>query len=239
MPAVCVPVGMRHVGRKIGQGLLTFLAGLLLTTVLYLLAGLVLGSISVNKSYAQTSQGIEVFVTDNGVHTDLILPVKTHIIDWRDKLHVQDYSGADSSFTHVGFGWGDREFYMETPEWTDLTLTTAIKSLFWPTRTAMHVEYIARPLRQNKFQQPILLTEEQYQSLVQYILDSFQQQPDGEFMLIEGMGYHSRDNFYEAHGKFHLFKTCNGWVNGGLKAMGHRAAFWAPFSFSVMRQVRE
>jgi uncharacterized protein (TIGR02117 family) len=236
---MCVPIAMYYYWRKTGKGLAAFFAGLALMTVLYTLLGLVLGSIPVNKSYAQASQGIEIFVTDNGVHTDLILPVKTEVIDWRDKLYVQDYAGADSTFTQVGFGWGDRRFYMETPEWKDLTLTTAITSLFWPTRTAMHVEYIARPLKQNKHQQPVLLSEAQYKDLVQYILNSFQQQPDGEFLLIEGMGYHTRDNFYEAHGKFHLFKTCKGWVNGGLKAMGHRYAFWAPFSFSVMRQVRD
>jgi hypothetical protein len=116
--------------RKTGKGLLAFLSGLLLMTVLYILSGLVLGSIPVHSSYAQAKQGIEIFVTDNGVHTDLVLPVKTEFIDWRDKLYVQDYTGADSTFTHVGFGWGDRQFYMETPEWTDLTLTTAITSLF-------------------------------------------------------------------------------------------------------------
>lgn len=236
---MCVPIAMYLFWRKTGKGFLAFLAGLALMTVLYILAGITLGAIPVNSSYAQATEGIEIFVTDNGVHTDLVLPIKTDIIDWRDKLYLQDYAGADSSFTHVGFGWGDRQFYMETPEWKDLTLTTAITSLFWPTRTAMHVEYIAQPLRQNKYQQPVIITKAQYQALVQYILDSFQQQPNGDFLLIEGKGYHTRDNFYEANGKFHLFKTCNSWVNGGLKAMGHRAAFWAPFSFVVMRQVRE
>ncbi|WP_169336196.1 TIGR02117 family protein [Pontibacter roseus] len=224
--------------RKAGKGVAAFLLGLALMTALYLAAGLVLGSIPVNSSYAQATQGVEIWVTDNGVHTDLVLPVKTAYMDWRDKLHLQDYAGADSTFTHVGFGWGDRQFYMETPEWTDLTFTTAITSLFLPTRTAMHVEYIARPLRQNKYQQPVIISEQQYEELVQYILKTFQQQPNGEFLLIAGSGYHSRDNFYEANGKFHLFKTCNSWVNGGLKAMGHKAAFWAPFSFLVMRQVR-
>ena len=224
--------------KKTGKSLATLFASLVLMAALYAVAGLVLGSLPVNNSYAQAKQGVEIFVTNNGVHTDFVLPVKTPYIDWRDKLHLQDYAGADSTFTHVGFGWGDRKFYMETPEWKDLTLTTAIAALFWPTRTAMHVEYIARPLKQNKYQQPVLVTEGQYQALVQYILDTFQQQPNGEFILIKGRGYHDRDNFYEANGKFHLFKTCNGWVNGGLKAMGHRAAFWAPFSFSVMQQVR-
>lgn len=224
--------------RKAGKGLLAFFAGLVLMTMLYILSALVLGSVPVNSSYAQTTQGIEIFVTNNGVHTDLVLPVKTRYIDWRDRLHVQDYAGADSTFTHVSFGWGDRKFYMETPEWKDLTLTTAITALFWPTRTAMHVEYIARPLQKNKHQQPVVVTEEQYQALVQYLLDSFQQEPDGEFLLIEGKGYNDRDNFYEATGKFHLFKTCNVWVNGGLKAMGYRTALWTPFSFQVMRQVR-
>ena len=207
-------------------------------TALYLILALVLGTLSVNQSFAQATNGVEVFVTDNGVHTDWVLPVKTPYFDWRTKLHLQDYAGADSTFTHVGFGWGDRRFYMETPEWKDLTLTTAITALFWPTRTAMHVEFIPAPLKPTKSQRPLTLTPAQYEALVAYILKTFQQQ-GGQFILIPGRGYSATDNFYEANGKFYLFKTCNTWTNGGLKAIGAEAAFWAPFSFSVMRHLPE
>ncbi|MFD2245770.1 TIGR02117 family protein [Pontibacter ruber] len=224
--------------RKAGRGAMYFLAVLGTMTALYLIVALLLGTLSVNNSYAQATEGIEVFVTDNGVHTDWVLPVNTPYIDWRSKLHLQDYAGADSSFTHVSFGWGDRQFYMETPEWSDLTLTTAITSLFWPTRTAMHVEYIPAPLKPNKKQRPLVLTPQQYEALVNYILKTFQQQ-NGQFLLIPDHGYYDTDNFYEAHGKFHLFKTCNSWTNGGLKAIGAEAALWAPFSFLVMRHLPE
>ncbi|WP_242927047.1 TIGR02117 family protein [Pontibacter vulgaris] len=208
-----------------------------LLVLLYLLAVVVLGSIPVNRSYAETREGIEIFVTDNGVHTDFVLPVKTAITDWRTQLLLQDYKGADSSYTHIAFGWGDRRFYMETPEWKDLRLDVAITALFWPTRSAMHVSYIRRPLIPNKYQRPVILSEAQYEQLVNYISGTFRQQ-NGQFILIKGAGYTSEDNFYEAHGRFHLFRNCNNWTNRGLKTIGVKTAAWAPLPFAIMRHLR-
>ncbi len=205
--------------------------------LLYLVAALFLGSIPVNSSYAQAREGIKIFVTDNGVHTDFVLPVNAGGTDWRTSLPLQDYAGADSSYTHVAFGWGDRRFYMETPEWKDLRLDVAFTALFWPTRSAMHVEYIPRPLTSNKYQRPLILTEAQYQLLVNYITGTFKQK-NGEFILIKGAGYTSEDNFYEANGRFHLFRNCNNWTNRGLKTIGVKTAFWAPLPFAIMRHLR-
>src|SRR5688572_14368481 len=85
--------------------------------LLYALAVLVLGLVPVNNTYAQTQQGIEIMVIDNGIHTDLVVPVKSNIIDWAGYLPVSDYPGVKPGFTHLAFGWGNRKFYMETPEW--------------------------------------------------------------------------------------------------------------------------
>ncbi|MCC9166102.1 TIGR02117 family protein [Pontibacter harenae] len=208
-------------------------------SLLFFVLGFILSSFAANEGFAQAAQqdSVEIFVTSNGVHTDLVLPIATPHIDWRTKLPLHHFATANNSDSHVAFGWGDRRFYIETPEWKDLTPGVAISAALWPTKTAMHVEYIENPLIPNKYQLPIKLSPEQYQELVRYVLTSFQSE-NGGFMLIEGAGYTGDDNFYEAHRKFYLLKNCNNWVNQGLKAAGAKAALWAPFPYAIMRHYR-
>jgi len=207
--------------------------------LLAIVTAFILSFIPVNTRFepAVTEDSIQIFITSNGIHTDLILPVKTPYIDWRDKINLQHFVSADSSFTYIGFGWGDRQFYMNTPEWSDLTIEVALDAMFIPSASAMHVEYIRRPLKPNKHQRPIIVTPAQYRQLVNYITGSFQTR-NNNFILIPGKGYSSTDNFYEANEKFYFPKNCNYWVNKGLKAAGLKAAFFAPFPYAVMRHYR-
>lgn len=207
---------------------------------LFLLSALALSSIPVNTSLAQAPQEeevVEIFVTSNGVHTDIVVPVATPYTDWRRKLPLHHFANADSSYTHVAFGWGDREFYMKTPSWRDLTLDVALRASLWPTPSAMHATYIPSRLTPTKHQLPVLLSPEQYRQLVGYIDASFQKE-NGNYRHITGSGYTGQDTFYEAHGKFYILKNCNNWVNQGLKAAGVEAALWAPLPFAVMRHLR-
>ncbi|GAB3202277.1 TIGR02117 family protein [Pontibacter aydingkolensis] len=207
--------------------------------VLFFATGFILSSFPLNRSFAQAteSDSIEIFVTSNGVHTDIIVPVVTPYIDWRTKIPLSDFERVDSSYAYLGFGWGDRRFYMETPEWSDLKPGVVLSSALWPTRTAMHVEYIRNKLKPNKHQRPILVSPEQYQSLINYIDESFQKQ-NGSYRHISDSGYSHNDTFYEANGKFYLFKNCNNWVNQGLRKMGVKTAIWAPFPYAIMRHLR-
>ena len=213
-------------------------AGLLTGVVLYALFMVSLGFFPVNRSFAQVPEGIEIFVLDNGVHTDLALPVKTELLDWRSKLPVQDYPEADSSWQYAVFGWGDRRFYMETPEWGDLRPGVAIGAALWPTPSAMHVYYEPRRRKVTEKTVPVTLSPEQYEKLVNYITGTFKQQ-NGSFILIPGKGYTGADNFYEAHGHFSFFRTCNTWTNNALKAAGLKTGAWAILPSGVMRHLPE
>ncbi|WP_114781752.1 TIGR02117 family protein [Botryobacter ruber] len=229
---------MHQVLKQLLKRIFQFLGSLFLLGCLFLLLALVLSSIPVNKSFAQTdTSDVQIFVTDNGVHTDIVVPVRTALLDWRTRLPLDQYADADSSYTHVGFGWGDRRFYMKTPEWKDLRPGVFVTALFWPTRSAMHVHYVPRPLTVNKYQRPVQLSQEQYRQLVAFLQQSFQQQ-DGEFILIPGAGYSGEDNFYEAHGRFYILRNCNNWTNRGLKEAGVKTAFWAPIPYAIMRHLR-
>jgi len=231
---------MRYVLQKISVAIGWVLAFIVGAAVLFLAAAFILSSFTVNNGYAQVQpqeEQIEIFVTSNGVHTDIVVPVSTSYIDWRDKLPLHHFGNVDSSYQYVAFGWGDRRFYMETPEWKDLTPEVAITAAFWPTRTAMHVDYIRARLAHTKRQRPLYITPAQYQELIKYIDGSFVQ-PEGRYLHISGSGYAGTDTFYEAHGKFYILKNCNSWVNGGLKSMGVKTAVWAPIPFAIMRHLR-
>jgi uncharacterized protein (TIGR02117 family) len=221
---------------------LKFLKKLLLAffslVLFYLAAIVVCGLWPVNRSFAQSPENYEIVVMDNGVHTDLALPVKTSVIDWNQYLFLKDYKGANAGFTHFAFGWGNRKFYMETPEWRDLDLDVALSAAFGFGKSAMHVYYLRAAPKASKKNVVLKLSETQYRQLVTYILHTFQQE-NGSFLLIKGKGYTSTDNFYEANGSFSLLKTCNSWTNSGLKAAGIKTVFWAPLPHLMMRKLRK
>ncbi|MDX5482248.1 MAG: TIGR02117 family protein [Hymenobacteraceae bacterium] len=229
---------MRRIVANILSFILWALGTIAALTALFFLAAFVLGSVTVNSSYAQASEdSVEIFITSNGVHTDIVVPVSTPHIDWRSKIPLHHFADVDSSYTHLSFGWGDRRFYMQTPEWSDLTPGVALSAALWPTPTAMHVEYISSRLEPNRQQLPIRISAEQYRQLIAYIDGSFQKE-NGTYRHIPDTGYSETDTFYEAHGRFYALKNCNNWVNQGLKTAELRSALWAPIPYAVMRHYR-
>lgn len=215
---------------KILFGFVTAILGL---TVLYGLFALVLSLIPVNAGAPQATEGIEIYITSNGVHTDFNVPVVSAAIDWRRHFSVQDYAGADASFQRIAFGWGDKGFYLRTPSWSDLTFATAVNALFLPSPTAMHVSYYRRSPLPDENSRKLYLSPEQYQQLIDYILKDFEKTANGEIMLIPDAGYGPYDNFYEAEGSYSLFYTSNNWVNEGLKEIGVKTALWSPFDKGI------
>ena len=225
------------------KGLLKLLLGLLATllglSLLYVGLAALLAYIPVNAQVPAPSKEVEIYITTNGVHADFTLPVQTPVVNWRRHFPLQEYAGAKSSDQYIAFGWGDRGFYLDTPQWSDLTASTAIEALFLPSPTAMHVTYYQQAPSPATDSRRLYLSEAQYRQLVRYIQKSFASTIDGDFLLIKGAGYSPYDNFYEANGSYSLFYTCNNWVNEGLKEIGVKTAVWAPFDWGVLHHLEE
>lgn len=51
--------------------------------------------------------------------------------------------------------------------------------------------------------------------------------------------YGKTDAFYEAKGKYSLFKTCNTWTNNALKASEQRACVWTIFQSGIFYQLNK
>ena len=62
---------------------------LLLLIGLYFLLAEVLSGIIVNKNQDQPKEMV-VYIYTNGFHTDIVMPVKTEMLDWSDKIKFSD-----------------------------------------------------------------------------------------------------------------------------------------------------
>jgi uncharacterized protein (TIGR02117 family) len=207
---------------------------------LYLFCSIVLAIIPVNTDFKEDENGIEIFVSSNGVHTDVIVPVKTSEKDWTELINPKDFKPSSQPFKYIALGWGDKGFYLNTPTWADLKFSTAINALFLGGSTAMHVSYETKAPKLDQYTRSIKISDAQYRTLVSYIEASFQIAEDGHYKLIRGHHYsNENDNFYDAKGSYYFFRTCNNWTNASLKTAGVKTAVWAPFDECVFFHLPE
>jgi uncharacterized protein (TIGR02117 family) len=174
--------------------------------------------------------GIKIYACDNGVHTDLVLPVSAEGIDWR-QLPYSDRQAAWMNLSHVSFGWGSRDFYINTPTWADVRPMTALKALLWD-ETVLHVEYRPEP-RPGETCGSWVVGRDDYQRIASFVRASLRGWPLQRPALVAA-GYGPRDSFLAAEGQYTPFDTCNQWTGQALRAGGAPVAGWTPFSFLVL-----
>ena len=92
---------------------------------LFLLAALVGGLVPVNRGWVEPDQGITIYIADNGIHADLVMPVQAAGLDWAPLVPRDDMASAPSHARWIAFGAGERHVYLDTPTWSDLSLRTA------------------------------------------------------------------------------------------------------------------
>jgi uncharacterized protein (TIGR02117 family) len=219
--------------RKWLKLVLRLLAAILALPALYFAAALVGGLIPANSGWQQPREGITIFVRTNGVHTWIMTPTVAAGVDWRPiapAAHIRDprYAGD-----YVAFGFGNREFYLNTPTWNDLSPRTAIAAAFGRGPGLVHVEHERRPSG-DEDNRPLVLAPEGYRRLAGHIRQSFELDAAGRSKPLLGRGYGPSDVFYEAQGSYNAYRTCNEWTGEVLRAAGVRMGAWTPFSESIM-----
>ena len=211
---------------------------LIAVLLLYGLASMLLPRIPVNSDWQQPADGIEIAVISNGVHTDIVMPVTHGAIDWTQSFPRREFAASSPIFAWISFGWGSRDFYLDTPTWADLRLSTALRALSGSGATAMHVGYIV-DLRNGEYCCRLRISEAQYEQLASQILASFAAGADERVQRIDAPGYTPYDHFYAARGSYSVVKTCNEWTGARLRSIGVRSGFWTPWASDVLRQLRE
>lgn len=172
------------------------------------------------------------------MHADLVLPIWTEEIDWSEEFPAEYFQQDVSAATHVAIGWGDKGFYLETPTWADLKVSTAANALLLPSETCLHVSMIRGELS-GEGVRSVTITAEQYRALVTFITKAFQRDAEGRAVQITGFAYHTNDAFFEAHGSYNCINTCNAWIGRALKSSGVRTPWLTPLPKTVFLYLPE
>ncbi|MEM7657971.1 MAG: DUF2459 domain-containing protein [Bacteroidota bacterium] len=216
--------------RRLIRWSLRFLLGLLGMIALYFLAAWIGSKIHLNEL---PSGDIPIQLVSNGVHVDVVFPLDHPESTWRTFFGDPDW--MKPSTRYVAIGWGERSFYLNTPNWSDLTVGTALHATLWPSPTAFHLTPLRGKLRSSPQVRTLMVSAEQHRQLVEAFQQAFSQ-PE---QAIPDASYTGKDRFYEAHGAYHLFMTCNEWINQRMKDADLPAVGWAPFDWGLMARFPE
>jgi uncharacterized protein (TIGR02117 family) len=207
---------------------------LLALPALYLLAALAGSLVPVNRGWTEAAQGTSIYIADNGVHADIIMPVKANGLDWAPLIPRSDFAAADPHARWIAFGSGERRVYLDTPTWWDIRPRTIWSALAGGKRV-MHAEYVPSP---DYAAREIRLRPEEYRRLWAAIRADFALGSIGRPQRIDHPGYGPADAFYSATGKANAVRTCNAVAAHWLRLAGIKTSAWPPFVSGLVWRYR-
>ncbi len=169
----------------------------------------------------------KIYILYSSMHTDIVLDLENSNVDW-NRLLPQVVKGRKKGY--LGFGWGDKETYLNTPTWDDLKISTALKALFLNTPSLLHVGYY-RDIHHYPIKK-VDLTQKQFQTLEQILKQEFSNNPH-----YEAKGFGRDDAFYTSNRLYNAIKTCNSWSGDRVREANIRMSYWTPFSFNVLNSL--
>jgi uncharacterized protein (TIGR02117 family) len=198
---------------------------LVLIPILYCLAALGGSLIPVNRDWTEATEGTTIYLADNGVHADIVMPVTAQGLNWAPIFPLSDFAAVPPGTGWIAFGTGERHVYLDTPRWRDIRLSTIGHALAGGPRV-MHVEYVADP---GYAARQIRLRPEEYRRLWAAVRADLLVDRRGRPQRLDHPGYGSSDAFYRATGRASAIRTCNSVVAGWLRLAGVRTSLWPPF----------
>ena len=85
----------------LGKTLVVFIG----LVVVYILAAFTLSRITIEGATA-TEKPIAIYIKTNGVHTDIVVPIKNEFYDWSQKIKFENTTSKDTTSNFVALGWG-------------------------------------------------------------------------------------------------------------------------------------
>lgn len=214
---------MRRVGRWLARGLLW----LVLAVALYLAAA-ALGALLPGR-VAEVAPGagppVEVGLIAGPIHYDFLLPATP---ETRAALGFAAEGGVPvqaPGVAHVLVGWGSAGFYTTAGSYADVSAATVLRAALGD-GSVLRVE-VYGPLPATLDYPRLRLTPGQYSALLAFIANT------RSGPAVAGAGFSQTDAFFQAHGRFHLFRTCNTWITDALRAAGQPAGAWTPTPYAV------
>ncbi len=179
---------------------------------------------------------VKIYVTSNGVHTDLVVPAVTATKNWLDYLKIETQAAAIFNSAHgsdgwVSLGWGERTFYLEVGDWDNLTLARVWRALFNSPGTLMHVGLYTEAYLK-KYALPLMICRKDLILMEEMATASFALDSSGH---VQGPipGYSTSDWFYDAKGNYSLLHNCNAWTADVLRAIRQPTPIWPVYAGAI------
>lgn len=163
-----------------------------------------------------------IHLVNHGWHSGIVLP--------RSDL-TKDGAGAAlraigerfAAYPQIEFGWGEAEFYRETPTVSDLDLWLGLKALFTPGGRDGVVQVVGLPddLRfafPNSDIVPVEVSREGLKRLLTRLEASFRLQDHQP--IDAGPGLYGPSRFFAGNGRFGFWNVCNHWAADLLNSAG-------------------
>jgi uncharacterized protein (TIGR02117 family) len=216
---------------SVGSALRALMAWPLLAAGFYMAAALIGSWMHVNGEWRPVSNGKTIYLHDNGIHLSFIVPRQNHLTDLDAIFPAAHLPGSPPPASYLMFGWGDRDFYLNTPSWGHLRPTHAVNALVGSGESLLHVDHLAAL---PKGVTAITVEQEAYQTILSEIVLTIKANAS---MLTPApiKGYGNWDVFYPARGySYSALYTCNNWASSILAKAKIRTGRWTPLPFGVL-----
>lgn len=231
------PIKKRVVLRKIMKSLFWCFAGFAGFLGTYFMLYLLLSYFSIEKVPTKKAP-ITIYLMRSGSHTDIILPKCNDQVDWDKYFPIENTKSKDTTVQLLALGWGDKDFYLNTPTWGDLTAKTFLNASLGLGSSSIHATYYYYLLT-DRPTVTLKLSRIQYQNLIKFIISNIKLEKKGKSIVLipkNNIIITENDAFYDANFNYNLFYTCNTWINNCLKVAGQKACVWTPFSEGIFSQ---
>lgn len=207
--------------KKSGFPLLILLGSLL---ILPLSSFIRTGNSSYRSQLVENPVSAQIYLINNGWHQEIALPL-------RDCAEKDLLVGSEDKGPYLLIGWGDREFFLNTPYLRMLTLKKTVWALFFPSESVLKVSFLKGTPRVVPGVTRIPVTEEMLCRLYELAAEE-KASPDplsselshpayGEALFFMGKSYYS------------ILFTCNNWSGRVLKKGGIPSGLWTPWTAGV------
>jgi uncharacterized protein (TIGR02117 family) len=216
---------------SIGTALRAVFAWPLLAVGAYILIAIAGSLIPVNSGWKPSQNGYQIYLHDNGIHLSIIVPRNQDGSDIGAIFPTTDLPEDQPPAEFLMFGWGDRDFYLNTPTWGDLRPSHALNAFVGSGKSLLHVDHLSElPSGVTK----IAVEHEAYQTILSEIVLTAKANTSAATPSAVN-GYGRSDVFYPARGhNYSILYTCNNWVSRILAKAGVKTGQWTPLPFGVM-----
>ncbi|QFT91303.1 hypothetical protein FIU86_00485 [Roseovarius sp. THAF9] len=210
--------------------MLAILALICLYLVSAVAGALVPGPLSPNPS-ADGGPPIEIRMVAGPIHYDLLLPLTPRTQARFFHLEKAGLLLSDPKAEWLVIGWGSRAFYTHEGSYSDVPAATLWRAMTGDD-AVLRADVIG-PLPRGYDSPRLMLTPAQYSGLMTAILQQLAPNADDDATPLSALGFTDTDIFFEATGRFHIFRTCNTWISRTLRSAGIPFGAWTPTPYAV------